>query len=287
MENFKVITMPGGEQHVTYEGEKPLKEITNPVLSMRGIVTADKLVAMLLAAEVYRRNIERCKLTYYLPYIPGARQDRISIPEVGWSSCVYGDILSSQWADNIIVVDPHSKEAEIHVRDSCSNLHVISHHHWFLHWIERQKFAPGLHKFIFPDAGALKRYEQSSSIYSPHVVCSKQRDPATGALSGFEVPDIHNWKDNFIWIVDDICDGGWTFNAVATEIRKQLGRNCYLGLAVSHGIFSKGTGELLKNFDKIVTTDSVYDGRYGMDVAVQPLAPVVKYVTGFEIHAEY
>ena len=55
--------------------------------------------------------------------------------------------------------------------------------------------------------------------------------------------------------MDDICDGGGTFLGLADELRK---RNAGpLHLAISHGIFSKGTEVLRQKFDRLFTTDSI------------------------------
>lgn len=54
-----------------------------------------------------------------------------------------------------------------------------------------------------------------------------------------------------ILIVDDICDGGATFLKIAKELP-----NTNLYLYVTHGIFSKGLGDLSRYFIKIFSTDS-------------------------------
>jgi len=55
-------------------------------------------------------------------------------------------------------------------------------------------------------------------------------------------------------IVDDICDGGGTFLGLAEELKECNSGDLYL--AVSHGIFSKGSQTLLDNFKSIYSTDS-------------------------------
>ena len=58
------------------------------------------------------------------------------------------------------------------------------------------------------------------------------------------------------YIIDDICDGGRTFIALAEEIRKRnVGK---INLIVSHGILSYGEEPLRAGgIDHIYTTDSV------------------------------
>lgn len=290
MKNFNVITMPGGEQHVTYAGHETLN-ISTPRKTIRveGIVTAKKLIAIGMACEVYDRNTSASP-DLVLPYIPGGRQDRTDIPEVGFSLKVYASIIGTFPINRLITLDPHSTATGVYLAYSNLNksIHVLSHQDWFLPWIEKQTFAPRLHKFLFPDKGAEAKYSVVSA-YSPARSCKKIRDPKTGKLSGFEVPNLKDWEDNFIWIVDDICDGGGTFVAIAEQVRKQLHNKCKLGLTVSHGIFSNQykLTELAKLFDYIVTTDSVFEGFKNLNVynahlldtgklQVQPLSPILR-----------
>jgi ribose-phosphate pyrophosphokinase len=268
MKDFKVITMPGGEQHVTLLANK-----TRQAIRVEGIPTAEKLIAAGLAVEVRKRVSGHADLV--LPYLPGARQDRLDIPEVGYSNRVYARLLESFNADSLTILDPHSKEALAELKSRVLNVNVIPHEVWFLRWVESTTFKPGPHKFLFPDKGAAEKYSKVPA-YSPLKSCKKLRDPSTGKLSGFEVPSLRGWEDNFVWIVDDICDGGGTFISIAEQIRAEMGNRVVLGLAVSHGIFSKGVGRLNTLFDYLVTTDSVYEGQFGKCVHVQPLSPILK-----------
>jgi ribose-phosphate pyrophosphokinase len=271
MKNFSVITMPGGEPHVKYIGPP---DIAIDTIRVTGIVTPQKLISAGLACEIADR-LDASPPRLVLPYIPGGRQDRVDIPEVGFTLSTMTDIISRFHFRELVTLDPHSDMTGAMLGSKLGlmgkRLTVIPHEKWFLRWIEGTTFAPGLHKFLFPDKGAQTKYSKVAS-YSPNLSCYKIRHPETGKLSGFGIPDLSRWKDNFVWIVDDICDGGGTFLGIAQEIYRQYGRrHCYLGLAVSHGIFSQGIGDLSTAFDCIVTTDSVYSGQFGPYVNVQPL----------------
>jgi len=107
---------------------------------------------------------------------------------------------------------------------------------------------------VAPDAGATKRCERfAKAVGAAGVIqCLKKRDTKTGQLSGFTcTADVSGKK---LLILDDICDGGGTFVGLASELftAKQL------DLAVVHGIFTKGTGQLGSIYNKIYTTDSYY-----------------------------
>ncbi len=86
----------------------------------------------------------------------------------------------------------------------------------------------------------------------------KTRDVSTGKLTGFTLEPLayDNQQINgaHYLVVDDICDGGGTFNGLASKIAEQ---GATADLYVSHGLFSKGTTELKKSFNTIYTTDSL------------------------------
>ena len=108
---------------------------------------------------------------------------------------------------------------------------------------------------ISPDAGALKKIHKLSTALGgvPVVVCDKERDVRTGALTGFRV-FANELAGRHCLIVDDICDGGGTFVGLAAELRKL--NPASVSLAVSHGIFSKGLAPLTSALAQVYTTDS-------------------------------
>lgn len=125
---------------------------------------------------------------------------------------------------------------------------------------------------LLPDKGAA-RYG-----YPTNLAAEKTRDPQTGKLSGFTVPQKFEFDgaDNIL-IIDDICDGGGTFAGIAETLRK-AGINQDLFLYVTHGIFSKGTAQLRQYFKHVYTTDSFrVASSYGEPdfITVLPCLPTI------------
>lgn len=94
------------------------------------------------------------------------------------------------------------------------------------------------------------------------VYSSKLRNIKTGKITGTnidrvvidgKVVDNEELRDQKLLVVDDICDGGYTFIALAQEL--DLYGPARKELFVSHGIFSKGTGILLQCYDRIRATN--------------------------------
>ena len=103
---------------------------------------------------------------------------------------------------------------------------------------------------ISPDGGALKKIYKTAAFLGgkyPVIECSKSRDVKTGSSVGFQVyADDLQGRDCLI--VDDICDGGGTFNGLAQALKDKNAGKLYL--AISHGIFSKGFETLSQYFEK-------------------------------------
>ncbi|WP_294818188.1 ribose-phosphate diphosphokinase [uncultured Flavobacterium sp.] len=243
---FECFTFYGGEPHIKIE---PGFDIGEPVTITHRLDSFNRLGEICVAADALKRMGVQ-KMNLFIPYFPGARQDRIMIPGEPLTVKVYADIINAMGFSEVMVFDPHSEVAPALI----NNCKIVLNYAFIAEVIE----ATGTNvKLISPDGGALKKiYKVSEYLGGREVVeCSKSRDVKTGRLSGFKV-----YEDDLAGadclIVDDICDGGGTFAGLAEELKKKnAGR---LFLAVSHGIFSKGF-EMFGDFDKIFTTNSFSD----------------------------
>jgi ribose-phosphate pyrophosphokinase len=82
-------------------------------------------------------------------------------------------------------------------------------------------------------------------------------------------------KEGRYIIVDDICDGGGTFNLLAAAFKKDpLAEKSQLEMFVSHGIFSKGIEAIDYTIEHITTTDSWCQLPSSNRLTVIPLSPV-------------
>ncbi|KAG1390037.1 hypothetical protein G6F58_013116 [Rhizopus delemar] len=102
-------------------------------------------------------------------------------------------------------------------------------------------FADGV-TLMAPDAGARKRVQALAKKLGVADVrfAEKVRDPQTGRITEPRVPD--DIPAQPVLVVDDICDGGRTFLELAAALRDKTRQPLYL--YVTHGLFSKGLGEL-------------------------------------------
>ena len=241
---FEGFVFPGGEPHLRIQGPidpQQLIRISHRVRSFADMGT------LLLAVDALRR-LGAQRMSLFLPYFPGARQDRAMVAGEPLTVKVYADMINALGFETVTVFDPHS-EVTPALLDRCR---VYPNFDFVCEVIKQIGGAPLL---VSPDGGALKKiYKLSEALGGLEVLeCSKSRDVKTGALSGFKVYADHLQGRDCL-IVDDICDGGGTFVGLAEQLRAHGAGKLYL--AVSHGIFSKGFEGLKAVFERVFTTDS-------------------------------
>jgi ribose-phosphate pyrophosphokinase len=241
---FECFIFSGGEPHIKIK--TPLDNIGVSISHRLNSFNDFGLLCMAVDA-VQRMNGTLNIL--YLPYFPGARQDRVMITGEPLSVKVYSDIINHFGFNRVILLDPHSEVTPALIR----NCYIVTNHTFIQKVIQHIG-----HEIILisPDAGALKKIYKVSEFLGglPVVECSKSRNVKSGKLSGFKVHQ-DDLKNKDCLIVDDICDGGGTFIGLAEELKKKNAGRLYL--AVSHGIFSKGFTELEKSFELFFSTNSI------------------------------
>ena len=171
----------------------------------------------------------------YIPYLPYARQDKQ----------VHND---ASFAGNALIPLLTSFSFPIHTLDVHNNVFdgVTNH----------KPFVPNWHDcVVFPDAGAEVRYGETFAT-KPTAVGRKVRDQATGWIKSYElVTDVDIYGR--VLVVDDLCDGGATFNILAESLKEHKDID-EVDLWVTHGVFSKGLSELADNYGHVHTTDSYF-----------------------------
>lgn len=236
----ELITFPGGEPHVSYiSGLEDSQYVT---IEAR-ITDFNGVGQMLVVVDYIRRTAPGVPIRAYIPYLPGARQDR----GAPLTARVYADLINSCEFQEVISLDPHSDVMPALL----NNFRGVTQDKLFELFVPHVP-GPGRAVLVTPDVGATKKTEAIAAKYGYQVVIGqKHRDFKTGKLSGFSCAPIP--PDMNVIIVDDICDGGGTFNGLADAIGYHYTN---MWLVVTHGIFSKGMFDLSERFGKIMYTDS-------------------------------
>lgn len=241
--DVKQFTFPDGQIHVIPADPHASESVTIKARIRNG----DELLAVLLANDALRFNGVR-EVNLEIAYMLAARMDRRMTSGEPFSLKVVAECLKGKF-EKISVLDPHSD-----VTCALLDAHAVLPTQYVGEAIRRLGWKSGDSVGIgIPDAGAEKRDEELARLLGGFqtVQCLKKRDPATGKLSGFKIlnrGDLPSW----LLLVDDICDGGGTFNGLA-ELLRTYGVK-WIGLYATHGIFSKGYK--IDNIDHIFTTTS-------------------------------
>lgn len=250
---IEAMFFPGGEPHV---------KLPNFGCGKRVLYTAilrnwnDTGFAALIMDALTRQGVH---LDCFIPYFPGMRQDKTNKGLDPLTCSVTARLLA--YGQRVWTFDPHSYVAldmitqygspSAKVRGmSVKDLRMPLN------------FSSGLYDcIIVPDEGAVMRAQEFRDRHMPGFGCiyyRKRRDPVSGRILSY---DIKSWEHaapavpKRALVIDDICDGGATFNMLADAIVKES-PGIKLELYVSHGIFSKGLEALHPIYEHIYTTDS-------------------------------
>ena len=219
------------------------------------ITDSVKMMQLLQAANALD-NLFAKKKVLVIPYLMAARFDRLMQHGDSIDLKVVAELVNCCGFEKVFLFDVHSDVATMLINHSVNitNRQMVEQY--------RQPEA----LLICPDAGAAKKvgkYFDWNNNLKDIVYCSKNRDLATGNLT-LEVLEPEQCTNRNCVIVDDICDGGATFLAIAEKIKA-----AHLTLIVTHGIFSKGFAALEKSFNEIIVSDS-YCKQYN--------SPIVKTI---------
>jgi ribose-phosphate pyrophosphokinase len=256
--DYKISRFPDGQQTVdmvdTYFGP------TKPTIQIRSRMNDFKDLELILCATQALRNLGITEIELFVPYFLGGRSDRLfQYGGVHYLKQVIVPIINSQGYSKVITFDPHSDVLEALITNFAkTNNHKLVK--FALEQIDNKNDARDRICLVSPDAGAYKKiFDVAKEFQIDNIItANKVRDVKSGEILRTEIPVLDQHRDLSYVILDDICDGGRTFIELA-KVMKDSRPTAKLYLVVSHGIFSKGLGELSQYFDGIFTTDSIRD----------------------------
>lgn len=167
-----------------------------------------------------------------IKFLPYGRQDKSVANDATFALHTFASLLNTLNFNVVIILDPHSKEAALLINNAFS----IYPQRELRHAVSET----GCGMVFYPDSGAVVKYKDRYSLYLPWGYGQKVRDQATGRITNYEVfGDVDGKK---ILIIDDICDGGATFELLARELINNGAKE--VNLFVTHGLFSRGLEHL-------------------------------------------
>lgn len=222
---------------------------------------ADLFAVRSIAEAAHYQGIKLGTLT--IPCLFGQRSDRRFEGSQSFDLGLIADVINDCGFKRVVIFDPHSDVSLALIKNSekLSPLGYVRDA-WAAEFgahIEANKHLPIEDKYkpiiVSPDAGAYKKaFDIGKELNCPIVAGLKHRD-----LKGnIELQFSGDVYDKNCLIVDDLADGGYTFELLAKELRKAS--CCNIALYVSHGYFNKGFDNLFASgIDRIYCTNSVKD----------------------------
>jgi len=245
-QGVKFLLFPDNQPHVNIEGIESGDEV-KVVCSLNSSLV---LLHLLQTANALG-HLKAQKKVLVITYLMAARYDRLMVPGDSFDLEVIAQLINSCGFEKVLLLDAHSEVAVNLIRNSVSikNRQMV----------ESYTMEDAI--LICPDAGAakkIKEYLDWNKNLKEIVYCNKKRELSTGKIT-LEVTNPEHCLNRNCVIIDDICDGGGTFLAIADQIKPK-----HLTLIVTHGIFSKGFATLEQKFNEIIVSDSygkVYNSR--------------------------
>ena len=247
LEGIQVINFPDGQPHVRLTSLPDKLERVRIVCPIRN--PTELFILQLTNSAIVHAGASADELV--VPYLMGARYDRIMQAGDSHDMEVMADVINGMDFLTVHLFDAHSPVATQLIANSKSHRNDR-----LLQRFNEVKEHPGV-ILIVPDKGASARVEGYRKILdvAGEVYCDKERD-ANGKIT-LKVRNPDACTGNHCVIVDDLCDGGGTFIAIADQVKPYQPES--LSLIVSHGIFSRGLDPLFDRFDLIITSDSYAD----------------------------
>lgn len=263
--HFQLTNFPDGQCHVDLRNVKE-GESARVVTRLRN--AQDLVVLMMIANALDNAEMEKTELN--ISYLFGGRYDRSMRFADSVDLKVAAQMINMCGFKRVTIFDAHSDVA----------LQLIERSKNINNQLLVRMYEQGNALLICPDAGAAKKLDDYS-LWNPRirdsVYCIKSRNLEDGAIK-LKVLEPERCADQNCVIIDDICDGGATFLAIASQIKPK-----HLTLIVSHGIFSKGVEKLLEKYNQIITSDSFQHQNDQKDMRVwRPFAGENRFMSKFK-----
>jgi len=239
-EGVQITIFPDSQPHINIPNVTEADEVK----VICSLTDPGKLLQLLETSNALD-NLFAIKKILVIPYLMAARYDRLMVPGDSVDLKVVADMVNMCGFQKVFLYDVHSDVALLLIKNAVA--------------ITNEALVRAYNKpdavLICPDAGASKKvgkYFGWNSNIKDIVYCSKNRELSTGKLT-LEILEPQECANRNCVIIDDICDGGGTFLAIAEKIQP-----AHLTLIVTHGIFSKGFETLQQYFQHIIVSNSLY-----------------------------
>lgn len=247
---YRTLTFNDGEPHIWIEDFDRKSDV---LVRCRISSPNDLFLLMQIGDVLHRQGIV---FDLDIAYLMSMRMDRVISYGEAFSLGIVADIINRLGARKVQVLEPHSERTDREIHNCLARCGI--------------NLKPGLvwdtDIIVHPDAGAAERYSRDAH---PKIIAHKKRDLSTGKILSLELQDDADEVVNDIvgrhpqaqfLVIDDLCDGGGTFAAVAELLRNHY-PDRQRRIFVTHMVNPKGIQVLADNYHQVTITNSYCDWR--------------------------
>jgi ribose-phosphate pyrophosphokinase len=237
---FKQWKFPGGEVGVQLSDVDVDATYT---VHMEYENSDDVMVFLNVCDALQEYGVSKHQVCGSIPYFPYARQDRVCNKGESRALEMFVQVLSCAFCWKIYTKDVHSSVA----------LALCDDYGVFLVDEPHEDCAVDLPVFdvlIAPDKGA----ENKASMHNQYMFGSTSLVCLSKTRVGSQVVYMDYAYDTIkgtVCVVDDLCDGGFTFISLGEMLKRTQPNITSLNLYVTHGLFSKGIDILEGLYEKV------------------------------------
>lgn len=271
--DYKVLKFSGGELHT--QAHLP-ENLNHPFVVISGNVkNATNEKELVLLVNSLRKSGKVENIHIYLKYLPYSRQDRVC--EVGDAdSCqIFLDTLKLSGATKVHTLDIHSKAFLRKNLDFVESAPVEICFEQLLCDSEVQRkvlehrIVTNQLQLIAPDESAVTRVKDILKAILPNdddrftnvAHFEKVREQSTGGIISYKLAKGSKLYGKKLLLIDDICDGGYTFKLASEEIQRKGYQVKAIELYTTHGIYSKGLDSVKMHFNAVYCFNNIKNNK--------------------------
>ena len=239
--DYKITTFPDGEPHIEFITELYRKENYKVICR---ICNPTDLFILLQVGNILNRAGVRWELD--IRYLMSMRMDRVMSFREAFTLEIVASAINSIHPYKVKIFECHSSRALELIHNSSEyrmNRNLSINH--------------GVTAICFPDQGAYERYNQSFLDFEKIVMTKVRENGRVKSVDFLSKP--LNVGDTIL-VVDDLCDGGATFAAVAEKLKDAF-PNVSINISVAHLVNPNGLKILESNYNSVEITDSYTDWK--------------------------
>ena len=214
----------------------------------------ESLMELLIFVNAARNNGAK-SIHIITPYMGYSRQDRVAKPGEPITSQLVAEMISYSGASSFVTFDIHTTKTIEYFKIPARNVSSCDiFANYYKELLKEKHIDLKDVVIVSPDHGSYNRASELSKLMegTSFAIISKYR-PAPNVAKSIKLDGDVNGK--YAIIFDDIIDTANTLKG-AMELLKQNGaKDIFIG--ATHGVFSEGSIERIKDASDIVVTDSI------------------------------